>query len=329
MPESLLVALAFVDGVVGGFDADPGELVAVDGVELPCHEREGGVSEAAAEEVLEMLAPEVLVASLAALGEGGVVVLEATDGAVVGDADEEGATEFGVGEAGDGLDSRVLGGTAPCLPVDIPAQGGLVLQVLRLTVGAQQVADGTSPLAGGDGPLLHARGEDGHDGVARAIVTGPKFVVLDEPTSSLDLSVQAGILELLANLQRDLGLAYLFISHDIGTVDYFSDRVAVMYLGQVVETGPKAAVLDTPRHPYTEALLSAALPADPTEQPPHIALTGDIPSPTQLPEGCFFYSRCNYRGDPRCATENPPLRQVGPNHWAATFCNVGGTAETA
>jgi len=227
VPESLLVALAFVDGVVGGFDADPGELVAVDGVELPCHEREGGVSEAAAEEVLEMLAPEVLVASLAALGEGGVVVLEATDGAVVGDADEEGATEFGVGEAGDGLDSRVLGGTAPCLPVDIPAQGGLVLQVLRLTVGAQQVADGTSPLAGGDGPLLHARGEDGHDGVARAIVTGPKFVVLDEPTSSLDLSVQAGILELLANLQRDLGLAYLFISHDIGTVDYFSDRVAV------------------------------------------------------------------------------------------------------
>ena len=172
-------------------------------------------------------------------------------------------------------------------------------------------------------------GQQQRVGVARAIVTGPKFVVLDEPTSSLDLSVQAGILELLANLQRDLGLAYLFISHDIGTVDYFSDRVAVMYLGQVVETGPKAAVLDTPRHPYTEALLSAALPADPTEQPPHIALTGDIPSPTQLPEGCFFYSRCNYRGDPRCATENPPLRQVGPDHWAATFCNVGGTAEPA
>ena len=122
------------------------------------------------------------------------------------------------------------------------------------------------------------------------------------------------------------GLAYLFISHDIGTVDYFSDRVAVMYLGQVVEIRPKAAVLDTPRHPYTEALLSAALPADPTEQPPHIALTGDIPSPTRLPEGCFFYSRCNYRGDPRCATENPPLREVTPGHWTATFCDVGGTA---
>lgn len=170
-------------------------------------------------------------------------------------------------------------------------------------------------------------GQQQRVGVARAIVTGPKFVVLDEPTSSLDLSVQAGILELLANLQRDLGLAYLFISHDIGTVDYFSDRVAVMYLGQVVETGPKAAVLDTPQHPYTEALLSAALPADPTEQPPHIALTGDIPSPTELPEGCFFYSRCNYRGDPRCATQNPPLREVAPGHWAATFCDVSsGTA---
>ena len=169
-------------------------------------------------------------------------------------------------------------------------------------------------------------GQQQRVGIARAIVTGPKFVVLDEPTSSLDLSVQAGILELLGNLQADLDLAYLFISHDIGTVDFFSDRVAVMYLGQVVETGAKADVLDTPRHPYTEALLSAALSADPTERPPHISLSGDIPSPTELPEGCFFYSRCSYRGDSRCATENPPLRQVAPNHWAATFCNVGSAA---
>ena len=166
-------------------------------------------------------------------------------------------------------------------------------------------------------------GQQQRVGVARAIVTGPKFVVLDEPTSSLDLSVQAGILDLLANLQQELELAYLFISHDIGTVDFFSDRVAVMYLGQVVETGPKAVVLDTPRHPYTEALLSAALSADPTEQPAHISLTGDIPSPTELPEGCFFYSRCGYRGDLRCATENPPLREVTPGHWVATFCDVG------
>ncbi len=169
-------------------------------------------------------------------------------------------------------------------------------------------------------------GQQQRVGVARAIVTGPKFVVLDEPTSSLDLSVQAGILDLLANLQEELDLAYLFISHDIGTVDFFSDRVAVMYLGQVVETGPKAAVLDTPRHPYTEALLSAALSADPDERPAHISLTGDIPNPTELPEGCFFYSRCGYRGDPRCATENPPLREVALGHWAATFCDVGSTA---
>ena len=169
-------------------------------------------------------------------------------------------------------------------------------------------------------------GQQQRVGVARAIVTGPKFVVLDEPTSSLDLSVQAGILELLADLQEELGLAYLFISHDIGTVDFFSDRVAVMYLGQVVETGPKAAVLDTPRHPYTEALLSAALSVDPDEQPAHISLTGDIPSPTELPEGCFFYSRCGYRGDPRCATENPPLREIAPGHWVATFCDVGRAA---
>ncbi len=165
-------------------------------------------------------------------------------------------------------------------------------------------------------------GQQQRVGIARAIVTDPMFVVLDEPTSSLDLSVQAGILELLATLQEELELAYLFISHDIQTVDFFSDRVAVMYLGQVVEIGPKSSVLDNPRHPYTEALLFAALSADPDVRPPHTPLTGDIPSPTDLPEGCFFHSRCSYRSDPRCSTQSPPLRAVGPAHWAATFCEL-------
>ncbi len=167
-------------------------------------------------------------------------------------------------------------------------------------------------------------GQQQRVGVARAVITSPKFIVLDEPTSSLDLSVQAGILELLGKLQEDLGLAYLFISHDTATVDYFADRVAVMYLGQVMELGSRSDVFDNPRHPYTATLLSSALSADPREKPVGETLMGDIPSPSDLPEGCFFYSRCPLRSDPRCAWENPPLREVGAGHFAATFCELPG-----
>ena len=179
-----------------------------------------------------------------------------------------------------------------------------------------------------DGSLYDRRpgdlsgGQQQRVGIARAIVTQPDFVVLDEPTSSLDLSVQAGILELLAELRDELGLAYLYISHDLDTVDHFSDRVAVMYLGQIVEIGPKASVLDDPRRPYTEALLSASLDADPTVTLAPLRVSGEIPSPTDLPAGCFFYSRCAYRSDPRCATERPPLRETGQDHWVATFCDL-------
>ena len=162
-------------------------------------------------------------------------------------------------------------------------------------------------------------GQQQRVGIARAVITRPHFVVLDEPTSSLDLSIQAGILQLLAKLREDLGLAYLYISHDLSSVDFFSDRVAVMYLGQVVEIGTKQDVLDHPRHPYTEALLSASLSTDPDVKLEQMRLTGEIPSAASLPEGCFFYSRCPYRSDPRCAEERPPLREVAPGHFVATF----------
>lgn len=189
-----------------------------------------------------------------------------------------------------------------------------VIETMELVILASRLYDRRSGALSG--------GQQQRVGIARAIVTHPKFVVLDEPTSSLDLSVQAGILALLARLQSELGLAYLFISHDIQTVDFFSDRAAVMYLGQIVEIGPKTAVLDHPRHPYTEALLSSSLSADPDEKLPSARLMGDIPSPTSLPAGCFFYSRCPYRGDPRCESERPPLREVGPGHLVATFCEI-------
>jgi oligopeptide/dipeptide ABC transporter ATP-binding protein len=162
-------------------------------------------------------------------------------------------------------------------------------------------------------------GQQQRVGIARAIITQPDFVVLDEPTSSLDLSIQAGILQLLGKLQEDLGLAYLYISHDLASVDFFSDRVAVMYLGQIVELGPKQSVLDHPRHPYTEALLSASLSTDPDVRLEQMKLRGEIPSAVSLPQGCVFYSRCPYRSDPRCAEERPLLREVAPGHFVATF----------
>jgi oligopeptide/dipeptide ABC transporter ATP-binding protein len=166
-------------------------------------------------------------------------------------------------------------------------------------------------------------------GIARAIVTDPRFVVLDEPTSSLDLSVRSQILALLEELQDRLGLSFLFITHDIHTVHYVSQRVAVMYLGQIVETGPTEAVFAEPRHPYTLALLASTLSTDPNERLPSLDLPGEIPRPTDLPPGCLFYSRCSYRHDERCASERPPLREVGPDHYVASFYELGADERRA
>jgi oligopeptide/dipeptide ABC transporter ATP-binding protein len=159
-------------------------------------------------------------------------------------------------------------------------------------------------------------GQQQRAGVARAIVTRPKFVVLDEPTSSLDLSVRAQVLQLLGTLQREFGLAYLLISHDVRSVEHLSSRLAVMYLGQIVETGPSAEVFQHPQHPYTRALLSAALSTDPEEASPRLELEGEIPSPTDLPPGCFLHGRCPI-GDDACARAPVPLREVLPRRKVA------------
>jgi oligopeptide/dipeptide ABC transporter ATP-binding protein len=160
--------------------------------------------------------------------------------------------------------------------------------------------------------------------IARAIANRPKLVVLDEPTSSLDLSVRAGILQLLDELQRETGIAMLFISHDLETVRLVSHRVIVLYLGRIAEQAPAAGLFAHPAHPYTQTLLSAHLPPDPFVPLARHEVTGEIPSPVNLPKGCFFAGRCPIALPP-CAAAAPALLPVGPSHDAACLRISDGT----
>ena len=198
----------------------------------------------------------------------------------------------------------------------LPPDDGLARAEVRDRVSETLEQVGLRRDAGALYPHEFSGGQRQRIAIARALVTRPRLIVLDEPVSALDVSIRAQILNLLKRLQEQLGLAYVMISHDLAAARYLATRLAVMYCGKIVETGDCDAVYTTPKHPYTEALLSAALPLHPSARRQRIVLPGEVPNPASPPPGCRFHPRCP-RAMPQCQTEEPEWREVAPGRLTA------------
>ena len=190
---------------------------------------------------------------------------------------------------------------------------------LREKVAELMLRVGLSPELMDEPAVQLSGGQRQRVNIARALAPGPELIIADEPTSALDVSVQAQILNLLLALQREVGMSYLFISHDLGVVKHISDRVVIMYLGRVVESAPTEDVFASPNHPYTQALLAEA-PKLEVGKKTYVAIRGEIPSPLNPPPGCHFHPRCPY-AMPRCREEQPALKEIAPLRFSACHLN--------